>query len=96
MNRILVTESFVDQLAEAQGSEQLRKDLHSAVRRLADDPTSNSFVVPFQEYGDIRMVSVGEYVILFKFDPVKSEVYLLSVLQTSEKTGPAARLPPRS
>jgi len=84
MNRILVTEAFVKQLGEEQHSEQLHKQLHSAIRRLADDPTSNSVVVPFREYGDIRMFSLCEHVILFTFNPEKSEIYLLSILQKSE------------
>jgi mRNA-degrading endonuclease RelE of RelBE toxin-antitoxin system len=96
MNRIFVSEDFVSQLRKAQEVEQVRNELHSAVRRLADDPTSNSFAVPFQEYEDLRMASVGEYVILLKFDPEKSEVYLLSILQKSENTDPAAPLPSRS
>ena len=42
------------------------------------------------------MISVSGYAILFRFDPEKSQIYLLSILKTSENVDPAAKTPPRS
>ena len=96
MNRILVTDKFVEQLGEEQQvSEELRKDLHSAARLLADDAIANSSSVPFEQYSDVRAISVGDYLVLFQLDPEKSEVYLLSLLRKSESSVPADDAPPR-
>lgn len=84
MNRVLVTPKFAEQLGEEQGSVDLRKRIHAAVRLLADDPISNSASAPFAQYANIRAASIGDYLLLFTFDPKKAEVYLLSLLRKSE------------
>ncbi|MGB8987597.1 MAG: type II toxin-antitoxin system RelE/ParE family toxin [Candidatus Sulfotelmatobacter sp.] len=84
MNRVLVTDAFVEELAAAQESDELRKQLHSTVGLLAEDPIANSASAPYEQYADIRAISIGDYLLLFRFDPTKSEVYLLSLLRKSE------------
>jgi mRNA-degrading endonuclease RelE of RelBE toxin-antitoxin system len=84
MNRILVTDAFAQQLIEERGSEELKQLLHAGVRRIADDPMSQSVSVPFEQYPDIRAARIGGYRVLFTFDPKKSELYLLSLLSPSE------------
>lgn len=88
MNRILVTDGFVEQLRAEQESEELGKRIHSAVRLLADDPILNSSSSPFEQYADIRATSIGDHLLLFRFDPAKDEVYLLSLLRKSDASVP--------
>lgn len=85
MNRVLVSEAFVEQLAEEQESETVRQQLHSAVRRLADDPIAHSLRVPFQHYEDVRMFRVGTHRVLFKFYPEKSQIYLLAIESEADR-----------
>jgi mRNA-degrading endonuclease RelE of RelBE toxin-antitoxin system len=85
MNRVLVSEAFVDQLAKEQKSKILQQQIHSAVRRLADDPLAHSLPVPFQHYEDVRVFWVGTYRVLFKFYPEKSQIYLFAIQSEADQ-----------
>jgi hypothetical protein len=91
MNRVLVTDAFVEELGAAQESNELRKQLHSTVRLLAEDPITNSASAPYEHNADIRAISIGDHLLLFRFDPTKAEVYLLSLLRKSGVPVPVAR-----
>jgi ParE toxin of type II toxin-antitoxin system, parDE len=91
MNRVLVTEAFAKELGAEQESDELRKNLHTTVRLLADDPIANSASAPYEQYADIRAIGIGDHLLLFRFDPSKAEVVLLSLLRKSEAPAPVAQ-----
>jgi mRNA-degrading endonuclease RelE of RelBE toxin-antitoxin system len=77
MNRVLIpfsVEKTIDDLPE-----RVRKQLFAKLHQLQEDPIADSVRVPFKEFDDVRMVQLGDYVLLFRLDAQKSELYPLAL-----------------